>query len=195
MDKVLLLDIDKTIINTDSMMLFVLYSMKYNKLNILRAPLVLIATILYHLHLMPIETTKSIVYKPINSMSKEDINYFMDNVVMKHKNDELFEIITKYQKLNYKIIMVTASIETYMIYFKEKGYTDELFGTRYNNKVIGKNCKYTEKVERLKDLNLNIDFENSFAYSDSLTDLPMLDLVKNKFQVVYQNKKAVLKKL
>jgi HAD superfamily phosphoserine phosphatase-like hydrolase len=195
MDKVLLLDIDKTIINTDSMILFVKYSIKYNKLNILRMPLVLIATILYHLHLMPIETTKSVVYKPINSMSKEDINYFMDNIVMKHKNDELFEIIKKFKLKNYKIIMVTASIETYMVYFKEKGYTDFLFGTRYDKKIIGKNCKYTEKVERLKALNLNIDFENSYAYSDSLTDLPMLDLVKNKFQVVYQNKKAVLKKL
>ena len=44
-------------------------------------------------------------------------------------------------------------------------------------------------------LNLDIDFENSYAYSDSLTDLPMLNLVKNKYQVIYKNKKAVLKKL
>ena len=88
MDKVLLLDIDKTIIDTDSMMLFVLYSMRYDKTNILRLPLVIIATILYQLHLMPVEHTKSIVYKPINKMSKEDIDYFMDNIVMKHKNQE-----------------------------------------------------------------------------------------------------------
>jgi len=195
MDKVLLLDIDKTIIDTDSMMLFVLYSIKYSKINILRIPLVLVATLLYHLHLMPIEVTKSIVYKPINTMSKDDINYFMDNIVMKHKNEILFNIIKKYQKLNYKIIMVTASIETYMIYFKEQGYADELFGTRYDTKVIGKNCKHAEKVERLKTLQLDIDFENSYAYSDSLTDLPMLNLVKNRFQVIYKDKKAVLKKL
>ena len=82
-----------------------------------------------------------------------------------------------------------------MDYFREKGYADVLFGTRYDKKVIGKNCKFTEKVERLKELDLDIDYDNSYAYSDSMTDLPMLNLVKNKFQVTYKKGKVVLKEL
>ena len=48
-------------------------------------------------------------------------------------------------------------------------------------------CKGNEKVERinnfLRESNIEIDYENSYAYSDSKSDLPMLSLVKNSFLV------------
>ena len=37
--------------------------------------------------------------------------------------------------------------------------------------------------EVLKNRNLEIDYENSYGYSDSFTDLPMLRLVKNRIRI------------
>ena len=44
--------------------------------------------------------------------------------------------------------------------------------------MIGKNCKNEEKVKRIQEViknhNLEIDYDLSYAYSDSLHDIPML---------------------
>ena len=193
MEKILLLDIDKTIIDSDSMLLFIKYSLK-NPLNILRLPWVLLVSILYLFKLVSIEYTKSVIYHPINNMSEKEIEIFFKQLINKHANQELFEIIKAKQQANYKIIMVTASIETYMKYFKIYNYADVVLGTRYNKKVIGKNCKAKEKVNRLAELNLDIDYENSYGYSDSRSDLYMLKLVKNYYQVTYPHfHQAVIK--
>ena len=53
--------------------------------------------------------------------------------------------------------------------------------------MIGKNCKNEEKVVRIQDIlknhNLSIDYDQSYAYSDSLHDIPMLSMVKNRIKV------------
>lgn len=47
--------------------------------------------------------------------------------------------------------------------------------------------KNAEKVVRLnsilKQLGLEIDYDNSYAYSDSLHDIPMLKMVKNRIRI------------
>ena len=57
--------------------------------------------------------------------------------------------------------------------------------------MIGKNCKNAEKVVRLnsilKQLGLEIDYDNSYAYSDSLHDIPMLKMVKNRIRINKKN--------
>ncbi len=57
--------------------------------------------------------------------------------------------------------------------------------------MIGKNCKNEEKVLRLNNiinkLNLEIDYENSYAYSDSVHDIPMLKMVKNRIKINKKN--------
>ena len=192
MQKVILLDIDKTIIDTDSMQLFVKYSVKKDKKNILRLLPILASTILFQLRLMPIEKTKSIVYKAINDFTDEDIRDFFNNEVMKHQNKLLFDIIEEKKAAGYLIIMISASIESYFKFFEEE-YADKVIATKYSKKVIGKNCKSQEKVIRLnREFPIEIDYDNSYAYSDSLTDLPMLELVKNRYQVKYQGKKPYL---
>ena len=52
---------------------------------------------------------------------------------------------------------------------------------------IGKNCKNEEKVKRIQEViknhNLEIDYDLSYAYSDSLHDIPMLKMVKNRIKI------------
>ena len=55
----------------------------------------------------------------------------------------------------------------------------------------GKNCKGEEKVRRLKTVlkekNIEADFKNSYMFSDSLSDKPLLDLVGNPYLINYKN--------
>ena len=104
------------------------------------------------------------------------------------------KVIYKNKEEDNVIIMITASPYAYMKYFKYYDLADEVIGTeffyensRYKNQFIGENCKGIEKVKRIKavlgKLGIEIDYENSYAYSDSKSDLPMLSLTKNAFLV------------
>ena len=50
-----------------------------------------------------------------------------------------------------------------------------------------RNCKNEEKVKRIQEViknhNLEIDYDLSYAYSDSLHDIPMLKMVKNRIKI------------
>lgn len=93
-----------------------------------------------------------------------------------------------------RILLVSASPEVYLQYFKKNSSIDVIIGTKleiidgkYTNKINGENCKGIEKFNRIKEYlnenNLEIDFNNSFGYSDSLSDKPMLSLVKNRYKI------------
>ena len=54
----------------------------------------------------------------------------------------------------------------------------------------GENCKGEEKVRRLKkvlkDENIEVDFKESYMFSDSLSDKPLLDLVGKSYLINYK---------
>ena len=99
-----------------------------------------------------------------------------------------FEKAKSEKHQGYVVIICTASCEAYMQY--QQLPCDVLLGTKTkhaSSQIIGLNCKGQEKVPRilnyLKSRNMEIDFENSIAYSDSTSDLPMLSLVKNRKRI------------
>ena len=59
----------------------------------------------------------------------------------------------------------------------------------------GNNCKGQEKVRRLKavlkEKNIEADFKNSYMFSDSLSDKPLLDLVGNPYLINYKKKHEI----
>ena len=56
----------------------------------------------------------------------------------------------------------------------------------------GENCKGEEKIKRLmaylKENNIEVDFKNSYMFSDSLSDLPLFNLVGNPYLINYRKK-------
>ena len=56
--------------------------------------------------------------------------------------------------------------------------------------MVGENCKGKEKVRRLKEYlqehNIEVDYKNSYMFSDSLSDKPLLDLVGNGYLINYK---------
>lgn len=95
-----------------------------------------------------------------------------------------------------KIILVSASCDVYLQYAKDILDVDAILCTRVQNGIVQKNCKGPEKIQRileyLEQKREKIDFENSYAYGDSASDLHMMELVKNKIIV---NNQHLFKKL
>ncbi|MBH7149208.1 haloacid dehalogenase-like hydrolase [Clostridioides difficile] len=192
---VLLLDVDYTVINTDSMIDFFIYSLKNKTFKtIIKLPYIIFILFMYLIRIIPLKKAKEAIFYPIVDFSEEDLKKFFDDCIMKKINESMKKVIYKNKEEDNVIIMITASPYAYMKYFKYYGLADEVIGTeffyensRYKNKFIGENCKGIEKVKRIKavlgKLGIEIDYENSYAYSDSKNDLPMLSLTKNAFLV------------
>ncbi|WP_027633463.1 HAD-IB family hydrolase [Clostridium hydrogeniformans] len=184
-------DIDKTIINGDSMILLIKYTVRKHPLALLKLPRVFKDVILYRLKLISLKEAKETMFFTLNYLNKKDLKDFYENVLLKRMyKDGLKEVREKKSK-GYKVVLVSASPECYIKYFNTIEEVDFVIGTileetkdNYINEIVGENCKGEEKVRRinkfLEENKITIDYENSFAYSDSLADIPMMNLVKNK---------------
>ena len=66
---------------------------------------------------------------------------------------------------------------------------------KFIREMHGNNCKGEEKVRRLnevlKEKNINADFKNSYMFSDSLSDKPLLDLVGKPYLINYKKKHEI----
>ena len=187
-------DIDHTIIKGDSMFLMLFFGIKKKPILLLYTPIILIKIALYFFKIIDAKKAKESIYIPLKFLSNKDIEEFYDTVLIKKIYPKMLDILKKHKEDGCYILLVSSSPELYLKYFKKIKYVDEVIGTKlvningiYINKIYGENCKGNEKVnkinEYLKKNNLSIDFDNSFAYSDSLVDKPMLSLVKHRFKV------------
>ena len=138
--------------------------------------------------------------------------------------EDAVNMIKKLKNEGYMVILISASPEFYIKEFYAIKEVDLIIGTkfifengkfvrkmsgkrarilkrRWRNKKIssGNNCKGEEKVKRLekvlKEKNIKADFKNSYMFSDSLSDKPLLDLVGNPYLINYKkhNKFEILK--
>ena len=144
------------------------------------------------------------LHKFINHMKQI---YTMEHVYMKCK--PLFchqYALSKLKNEGYMVILISASPEFYIKEFYAIKEVDLIIGTKFifeNGKFVrkmsGNNCKGEEKVKRLekvlKEKNIKADFKNSYMFSDSLSDKPLLDLVGNPYLINYKkhNKFEILK--
>ena len=172
-------DFDDTIYAGDTMKDIFKYS-------IIRHPILVIKSIFkskkylkkYKKGLVPFEIVKenllSFLFKIKNR--EEYINKFIDS--NKHK-------IKKWYLENQKDddIIISASYELWLKPFCNKIGIKNVIATKTdeNGKIVGKNCKREEKVRRLYEEFPNIKVNES--YSDSETDVPMLEIAKNPFVV------------
>lgn len=187
-------DVDHTIINNDSMFSMLFFAIKKKPLIILYTPIILVKIALALLKVIDIKIAKEAIYMPLKYLTERELEEFYDNVLLKNINPEVMERLKFHKEQGCHILLISASPEVYLKYFKKNIYVDMVIGTRikivngkYTNKICGENCKGHEKVNRikhyLKENDLEIDFEKSFGYSDSLSDKPMLSLVKNRYKV------------
>ncbi len=192
LQKVALFDFDKTIHNGDTIA-------TYTRANLMKRPhhllFILCFLIMYCLnkcHLIDRRHVLKFQFIPVKHFTNEELREIFKTKVEHNYFANIVDELNKKKEEGYHIILCTASVYAYMKY--NDLHIDGLIATqtkiidgRYTNILIGKECKGAEKVNRineyLKDNKIEIDYENSYGYSDSKHDIPMLKMVKNRKKV------------
>lgn len=190
MKSVILYDFDKTIIDTESIILLWRYAYsKYprrSSISILK----LIDGQLRYRRTRDFKHMKNAMMSILNFLTEKDLKYFVHNILYpKHFYKNVFDEFKKYDDSQIKILS-SASCTNYVKYVGDILSFDYIIGTELdeNFKVKYENNKREQKVRNiyqlLNNLGEEIDYENSFAYSDSYKDDKfMLELVKNKYLI------------
>ena len=185
-------DFDDTLIHGDSGSKLLKYYMKKHPLSCFRLLKVAYHYVLYLLHLEPLNKAKSAWLYPLDMMNDQEIELFYQECKETSYYPGVIEELKKKKEEGYTIYICSASVEAYLRFCRLP--VDEIIGTkteiingRYTSRMIGKNCKNEEKVVRIQEIiknhNLAIDYDQSYAYSDSLHDIPMLSMVKNRIKI------------
>ena len=186
-------DVDHTLITRDSMFLFFWFSLKKKPQYVLNIIPVVWNTLLFKLGLIKVGDVKKHYFYLMKKLTESDLEQFYDNVLSRFICDNVRSELIKKKEEGYHILLVSASPYAYLKYFEIKmPQIDKVIATelnvdaegKYINTMKGENCSGEEKVRRINQYldqnNLSINFEESYAYSDSKTDKPMFQLGKHK---------------
>lgn len=185
-------DFDNTIAKGDTIYKLLAYTIKKHPLSIFRFLLTMIYGIGYILHLVSKEKLKEKILFPLDLFTSEELRTFYQEKVVPSYYPHMVKELKKRKDEGCLVFLVTASQEAYMRFNKLPidilmGTQTEIINGEYTSHIIGKNCKDTHKVDRINDYlkknNLAIDYEHSYGYSDSTSDIPMLKLVKNRIRI------------
>lgn len=186
--KLALFDFDNTVCQGDSIKRLLKYYLQKHPLSVFHFLKVGILYLGYLLKFNTFEQAKSALLFPLDNMSDQEKESFYKQNIEPYYYKNIVEEMRKRQEEGCIVILCTASSEAYMKYHRLP--VDVLIGTITKDdksQIIGKNCKNEEKVNRIQRyLNENgytIDYDHSWGYSDSSSDMPMLRLVKNKMRV------------
>ncbi len=198
-------DVDLTLTSKDTFIEFYKFLCKQDKRFLIYFNKVVHAGLMYCLKLYDEKKSKEQYLSFLNGLSVDVVNEFSKKFFEEHLlkkmlyKDGLLEI-EKCKSKGYKVILISASPEFYLNNFNQLYSIDYVLGTRYEikdgfytGKMLGYNNKGEEKVLRLYEFlhknNIeNVDFQNSCMYSDSLNDLPLFNLVGNRFLINSKNK-------
>lgn len=178
-----LYDFDKTIYNGDSTIDFYLFILKKHKNIIKFLPNQIKGLIKYKQKKISKETFKEYFFEFLTSIENPELEvkeFWIKNkrkikkwyLNCSHKNDIIISASPEFLVKEIGKILKVKCVIASEINIK-------------NGKFKGKNCYGKEKVRRFKEKYPASNVIN--AYSDSLSDMPMLNLAKNKY-LVNQNK-------
>ncbi|MGL5417195.1 MAG: HAD-IB family hydrolase [Clostridium sp.] len=206
MIKLGIFDVDFTITSKETLMQFFRYMIKRDKKNLKFLPRALGSGILYGIKVFDERRVKESFLKFIDGIEEKDlavlVKGFYRDVLEKILYKDAINMIKKLKSEGYEIYLISASPEFYLNEFYKIKEVDHIIGTRFEfdrgkfKRVMeGKNCKGEEKVRRLKaylkENNIEVDFKNSYMFSDSLSDKPLLDLVGKPYLINFKKKSKI----
>ena len=210
MEKLAIFDIDYTITRKETLMEFFKYLVSKDIKNIKFLPRALYSGLMYGIKVYDEKRVKECFLKFIENIDEKELailtKSFYDERLSTILYEDAVNMIKKLKNEGYMVILISASPEFYIKEFYAIKEVDLIIGTKFifeNGKFVrkmsGNNCKGEEKVKRLekvlKEKNIKADFKNSYMFSDSLLDKPLLDLVGNPYLINYKkhNKFEILK--
>ncbi|MBP2033234.1 HAD superfamily hydrolase (TIGR01490 family) [Clostridium algifaecis] len=206
MEKLAIFDVDFTLTKRETLLEFYIFMIGKHPKLILHAPKALFASILFLSGIFNAKKTKEIFISFINGISQSEMDSlakeFYDTRLSKIFYRDAVNEIKKLKNNGFKIYLISASAEFYLKELYNINEVDKIIGTifsvekgKYSSKIVGENCKGHEKVIRLKNYlkskNIDVDFDNSYMFSDSLSDLPLFNLVGNPYLINFRKKDSM----
>lgn len=132
---------------------------------------------------------KRFLLKQMKGRSYEDMERFARDYYMNKIKPNLIhpvvEQLLKMQAEGFEIVIVSGGYDIYLKYFAEEFNVKYTLSTsiEFKNGICtgrfsGKDCMFDYKIDCIHSV-VNGDVEKWYAFSDSITDLPMLGLVGN----------------
>lgn len=203
MEKLAIFDVDYTLTSKETLRQFYYFLLTKKPRNIIYMPRVIISGILFITGIYDEKRTKEMFLKFMDTMTEEEISTLVKEFYNKKLKSILYkdgiDMLKDLKSKGYLVYLISASPEFYLKEMYDIKEVDKILGTRFK-KISGKytrfmegaNCKGEEKVRRLKESlshdNIEVDFKNSYMFSDSLSDLPLLNLVGNPYLINYKKK-------
>lgn len=203
MERLAIFDVDFTLTSKETLVQFYKFMIKKNPKFIVYIPRAIFSGLSYILKINDEKRTKEIFIRFIRGIKEEDmeatVKEFYNEVLSKIIYSDSINMIKKLKKEGCKIILISASPEFYLNSLYNIKEVDKIIGSTirakegiYENRMEGENCKGEEKIKRLmaylKENNIEVDFKNSYMFSDSLSDLPLFNLVGNPYLINYRKK-------
>lgn len=188
--KVVLYDFDKTLVDCESIVELYKYAYKNKKINIFKSLLDLSAAYIKAKLNSDFTIMKNQMVSVIKYFTEDELQDFVTKYLYpKFFFKEFEEEFSSYDEDSIKILC-SASATNYLIYVGELFSFDYIIGTDLDNdyKLSRGNNKKDIKVKNIKEIlerdGIEIDYENSLAYSDSYKDDKyMLRMVKNRYLI------------
>lgn len=210
MERLAIFDVDFTLTKRETLIEFYKYMLRKNPMLIIHMPKILLSGILYACKIIPLKRTKEYFVTFIDGIKEEDMKLhvkdFYNERLSKILYKDAIDTIKKLKAEGCKIYLISASAEFYLNELYNIPEVDKVIGTRFLSengshraRIHGENCKGDEKVRRLmeelKKENIEVDFKNSYMFSDSLSDLPLFNLVGNPYLINYRKNHDKIKVL
>lgn len=198
MQKIAIFDVDYTLTKKETLVEFYKFMVKKKPILLLHIFKIIIMGILYMLRIINFKKAKEYMISFINGIEEKDMKNIVEEFYRKKLSRILYkdaiDTMKKLKSEGYKIFLISASAEFYLNELYNIKEVDKIIGTRVkveNGRYIrgfeGENCKGEEKVKRLleelKKEKMDVNFKDSFAFSDSLSDLPLFKLVGHPYLI------------
>jgi HAD superfamily hydrolase (TIGR01490 family) len=200
-EKLAIFDVDYTLTKRETLVEFYLFMMKKNPKLLKYLPKSLFSSMFYFFNIHDASTVKKTFIRFIDGIEecemKKIVKEFYETRLSKILYKDAMDMIIKMKTQGYKIYLISASAEFYLNELYNIKEVDKVIGTRFTtenglhrNKITGENCKGEEKVKRLKAVlkeeKMEVDFEESYMFSDSLSDLPLFNIVGHPYLINFK---------
>lgn len=201
MEKLAIFDVDYTITKKETLRQLFYFLIRKNPIKAVYIPRAFFSGIMFLLKIYDEKKTKETFLKFIQGIEEIEmqslVREFYEKRLSKILYSDAINMMKKLKKEGYKIYLVSASPEFYLNELYAIKEVDVIIGSRFKleqrrhcGKMEGENCKGQQKVERLmeflNDKNINVDFKNSYMFSDSMTDKPLFDMVGKPYLINYR---------
>lgn len=208
MERLAIFDVDYTLTKRETLTELYLFMLKKNPKLLKYIPRVILTGILYGFKVYDARKAKEAFIKFLEGINEEEmqelVKEFYEKRLSKILYKDAIDTIKKLKSEGCKIYLISASPEMYLNELYNIKEVDKILGTRlrkengvYKSIIEGENNKGEEKVRRLKEVlkreNIEVDYKNSYMFSDSLADLPLFELVGNPYLINYRKKHDKIK--